>query len=505
MRIVRPGLTLSILASLGCLLLLTWMLFSLFALRTAANDLYTQKGHHARMLVATFISQLPETIPLFPNGLISSATAAATYSEKLAENADFVRLTLLDANDKCIYTVGKEGVDVYAPFAGLPQGGSGNFLTPDGTGVSSVIQVLRNGSVAGRTGLVMSLSAEKGRLDRSQQLFMAYFAIDFILLLGFGSFILSRIVVRPISRLLVATEKITDGHYGHRIRVSGSSELARLAESFNSMSETLLLKDRQVAGQVAALERANLELRQAREETLQSEKMASIGLLAAGMAHEIGTPLASVMGYAELLTGEHPAGSASHDYARRIAQDSVRIDRIVRGLLDYSRSRTTVVEPVDVGPLVLRSIELLSQQGAFKGINITTRFDEMLPPAEVDPHQLQQVLINLMLNSRDAMPEGGQLSIYVKADDSVLSGCTSGSVRIDVMDSGSGIPDEIRGKLFDPFFTTKQPGKGTGLGLAISARIIDGFGGRIMVKSTVGRGSCFSLLLPITSMEGRLP
>jgi signal transduction histidine kinase len=366
-----------------------------------------------------------------------------------------------------------------------------------------VTQIVRNGVVSGRAGLVLSLAAERARLERSRQLFWAYFALDSILLLGIGSFVLTRIVVKPINRLLQATEKITGGHYGSRIRVSGSSELARLAESFNSMSETLMLKDIQVNGQVTALERANADLQQAREETLQSEKMASIGLLAAGMAHEIGTPLASIMGYAELLTGEHPAGSASHDYAARILQDSMRIDRIVRGLLDYSRTRANLLEPVDVKRLVLHSVELLSHQGALKGVEVTTGFDDALPQVKVDPHQLEQVLINLMLNSRDAMPDGGTLRISAHADDAPFPGAGCGAVRIDVMDNGCGIPLDIRGKLFDPFFTTKQPGKGTGLGLAIAARIMEGFGGRISVKSTLGKGSCFSLLLPALEEGGR--
>jgi signal transduction histidine kinase len=263
------------------------------------------------------------------------------------------------------------------------------------------------------------------------------------------------------------------------------------------MSATLLQKEQEVNGHVAALEKANSDLRQAREEAIRTEKMASIGLLAAGMAHEIGTPLASIMGYAELAAGEALDTGTVQDYARRISGDCARIDRIVRGLLDYSRPRAATVEPCDIRRLVASTLEMLSQQGALKEIRLATDYDEELSGVCVNPHQLQQVLINLLINSRDAMPSGGKLAVRVKADSSRrLSGQTVSSLRIDVLDSGSGIPAENLKRIFDPFFTTKAPGKGTGLGLAISARIIEGFGGRIEVQSRKGTGTCFSIWLP---------
>jgi len=503
MRPLRLSLTVSIMAFLSCLLLMAWLLFSLFAFRTAANDLFAQKGEHARMLLATFVSQLPDAIPTYPDGMILSSSPAAIFAQKLAEEASFVRLTLLDANGKVIYTAGRDNSDVYLPFTGSSKVVSGIFVLSDGSGIVCLAPVARNGIATGRAGLALSLSSEKARLERSRQLFLAYFAIDFILLLGFGAFILSRIVVAPVSRLLAATAKITGGQYGQRVRVSGSSELARLAEAFNVMSATLLNKDQQVTAHLAALEEANTKLRQAREEALRSEKMASIGLLAAGMAHEIGTPLASIMGYAELLAGDQAENAATQDFSRRISEECARIDRIVRGLLDYSRPGANVLEATDIRRLVTDSVELLARQGAFKQVKVSSWFEEALPQIVADPHQLQQVLVNLMLNGRDAMPEGGKLNIRVTAGAGLISdGRSRGCVAIEVLDSGSGIAEEHLKRVFDPFFTTKPPGKGTGLGLAISARIIEGFGGRITVKSKPGKGSCFTLLLPVAAEEG---
>jgi two-component system, NtrC family, sensor kinase len=221
--------------------------------------------------------------------------------------------------------------------------------------------------------------------------------------------------------------------------------------------------------------------------------MASIGLLAAGMAHEIGTPLASIMGYAELSAGEQPDNPAIQDYARRISEDCSRIDRIVRGLLDYARPGTPGGESADVRGVVLATLELMAEQGVFKQLNIVVEIDEGLSPAKCDQHQLQQVIINLILNSRDATPAGGTIT--------VRSNVEGAHIRLDVIDSGTGIPDESMKHIFDPFFTTKEPGKGTGLGLAISARIIEGFGGRITAASNVGQGSCFSVWLPLAREE----
>ncbi len=489
----RPSLTVSILAFLGLLLVLTWLLFSLLAFKTAANDLYAQKGEHARTLLKAFVSLLPDSIPTYPEGFIPPDSQASQYIQKLSEESAFSRLTLLDRNGKIIFSAGREGSDLYSPFQGLPKTAEGSYIRPDGSGIVHLITVTRDGKAVGKAGLLLSLAPEKARLNRSRQMLMTYFVLDFILLLGLGSFVLSRIVVNPINRLLTATEKITGGQYGQTLNVSGSAELARLATAFNEMASALRSKDHQVTEQMAALEQANSDLRQAREETLRTEKMASIGLLAAGMAHEIGTPLASIMGYAELSAGEQPDNSAIQDYARRITDDCSRIDRIVRGLLDYSRPRTLNGENADVRDVVLSTLDLMTQQGVFKQLNLRMEIDEGLLPARCDHHQLQQVVINLLLNSRDATPAGGTIMVRARQDGAYI--------RLDVIDSGTGIAEESLKHIFDPFFTTKPPGKGTGLGLAISARIVEGFGGRITAASRIGKGSCFSVLLPLARAE----
>ena len=489
----RPTLTVSILAFLGFLLLLTWLLFSLLAFKTAANDLYSQKGEHARTLLTTYINQLPEQIPIYPDGFMAPDAPSSAYVQKLAEDAAFARLTLLDRNGKLIFSSGRENVEPYLPFKDSAETAGGSFIRPDGSAIAHIMTVKRDGQIVGKAGLLLLLDSEKARLNRTRQMLITYFVLDFILLLWLGSFVLSRIVVNPINKLLAATEKIIGGLYGQRLHVSGSAELVGLADAFNRMSSTLQDKDRQVAEQMMALEQANHELSQAREESIRTEKMASIGLLAAGMGHEMGTPLASIMGYADLIAGEDPHNPAIQDYAHRISTDCARIDRIVRGLLDYSRPRAASGESSDIQKVVAESLELLTQQGAFKQLQVSMLVDPLLPRCAADPYQLQQVLVNLLLNSRDAMLPGGVLEVSASFE--------SGEIRIDVRDNGAGIAEEHLKHIFDPFFTTKPPGKGTGLGLALSARIVESFGGRIAVASRPGVGSCFTVRLPVAEQS----
>ncbi len=461
--------------------------------------MYEQKGEHAKLLLATFVNQLPDDIPYFPNGMLHLDAPSAVFGNRLADGRAIERLTLLDSAGKAVFTAGRDGTDVYMPFL-LPDNiTSEGAIMPGGAYFVRTLPVSRNGVQAGRAGLVVSLADEKVRIQRSRQLFLSYFALDFILLLGIGSYILSRIVVRPVDRLLSATEKITGGYYGNRVVVSGPMELARLAESFNIMSDTLRTKEEEVGSHVRAIEEANRELKQAREEAVRSEKMASVGLLAAGTAHEIGTPLASVIGYAEILASELEHDPSHTDYLVRIMDSCGRIDRIVRGLLEYARPKAPAFEDVDTGKLLLETVELLKHQGQMKKCRVEIASESGLPLVALDPYQLQQVLINLMMNAADAMEEGGMMSIsarYINPDD---------TVQIDIADTGSGILPENISRIFDPFFTTKEPGRGTGLGLAIAARIIEGFGGRITVHSSPGAGSCFTLTLPAgnSSAHGR--
>lgn len=206
------------------------------------------------------------------------------------------------------------------------------------------------------------------------------------------------------------------------------------------------------------------------------------------MAHEIGTPLAAIMGFSGILSEELSGDSEKSDYLRRITDESRRIDRIVRGLLDYARPRGIEAEDVEVAGLLDKVVELLGAQGVLKNLQVSVRVEPGLPAVHADPYQLEQLLINLVMNARDAMPGGGALSL--------TGSKRGGEVAIEVADTGHGIAPEHLHLIFDPFFTTKEPGKGTGLGLAIAARIAESCGGKLTAESELGKGSRFTLTLP---------
>ena len=277
---------------------------------------------------------------------------------------------------------------------------------------------------------------------------------------------------------------------------------------------------------VRSLERTNRELQEAREETLQSEKMASVGLLAAGMAHEVGTPLSAIIGFTGMLRDDLKDDPERADSLRRIEDAANRIDRIVRSLLDYARPSQSERLPVNSAELINEVFDLLQAQGALKDVEVSLQLDEHLPAVVADRHELQQVFINLLLNARDAMQGKGAVTVRASVSEeaalnmrqrnaapasimgrrredfssafhsSLPTGSRATWVVISVSDIGSGIPPEHMAKIFDPFFTTKEPGHGTGLGLSISARIIDSYGGRIVAESAPGAGATFTVLLP---------
>ena len=489
MKPFRFSLIFAILASLACLLGLTWVLLSLISFKTAEKDLLASKSEQGHVLLAAFVNLLP------PPSMNLAGSAAARFAEGLAREGDFAGITVVDSAGRPLYQLGEGGASDQGIAECLKTGVEVQAFSPDRSLVSRYAPIVSNGRVVGACRLSLSLSAEHARLTRSRHIFLAYFFLDFLLLLGFGAFLLSRAVVVPIRRLLAATERIAAGDYAHPVHVPGSAEIALLAESFNDMLETLRSKDEAVATYVRSLEKANEELKSAREETIRTEKMASLGLLAAGMAHEIGTPLAAIMGYAGILHEELGSDAEKADYLRRIEDDCARIDRMVRSLLDYARPAPARNEPVELARLVAASAELLAGQGVFKRVDLVLDLGEDLPPVTADRHQLQQALINLMINARDAMPSGGRLVLRLTRE-SAGSDSARQWLRLEVTDSGEGIAPELLPKVFEPFFTTKQPGKGTGLGLAIVARVIEACGGRIDVTSVEGEGTTFTVLLP---------
>jgi len=330
-----------------------------------------------------------------------------------------------------------------------------------------------------------SLEDIRYRLLLSQRMILLYVLLYGCVLVFIGYYLLQRNVIRPARNLLQATEDVSRGHLETRLPAAGPTEIVRLADAFNHMVAALQESRRETQVHISTLEQTNQELQRTRDELIRSEKLASVGQLAAGLAHELGNPLAALIGYLEILKGR--LQDDDREVVRRSITEAARIDYLVRELLNFSRP--TDIEAQELDPVtVLRSaVSLLEHQGAFVGIKLIDRLPAALDKTRISDHKLQQLFVNLLLNAAQACRAGGQVEL--------VAGQSGETLWLTITDNGCGIKPEQLGKIFDPFFSTKPPGKGTGLGLSICHRIVEEVGGRIEVVSQAGEGSCFKVEL----------
>ncbi len=304
-----------------------------------------------------------------------------------------------------------------------------------------------------------------------------------------GAVALWRSVARPVDRLLSSAERLAAGSPGELplLGEPGGLALERAAVAFERVAAALEAERARLAGKVEELTAANRALAEARESLLRSEKLATMGRLAAGVAHEVGNPLGAVAGYVELARARIAAGrpDEADELLGRAAGEAQRIDRTVRDLLDFARPSAPALVAVDLAGALEGSLRLARMQARFRDVAVTVDLPAEVPRVVADEGALAQVVLNLLLNAGDAMGGSGALSIAARAE--------AGRVLVRFADHGPGIAPEDLPRIFDPFFTTKDPGKGTGLGLAICHRIMESFGGEIAAESAAGGGASFTL------------
>lgn len=293
-----------------------------------------------------------------------------------------------------------------------------------------------------------------------------------------------RMVGRPLEQLIVKVNRIADGRLDQPVQIRTKDELSSLGRAINKMCERL-------AKQRAELESETAARVQAVEQLRHADRLRSVGRIAAGLAHEIGTPLNVIAGRAELIETGGMNGDAVKESAREIRAQAERITKIISGVLEFSGSRPADRRQVDVRDVVLDTLNLMEPLVRKSDATLTMQLPEQPVMAEIDSSQLQQVLTNLIDNASQSGPAPEvHVSLASEINDQ------NGWFLLSVQDNGAGIaPDEIE-HVFDPFYTTKDVGKGTGLGLAISHGIVEDHGGRIDVSSQPGQGSCFTLRIP---------
>ncbi|BDG04294.1 sensor histidine kinase [Anaeromyxobacter oryzae] len=310
---------------------------------------------------------------------------------------------------------------------------------------------------------------------------------------GVTAAILARSFGAPLRRLLAAARRIGEAAELPPLGLpgeEGAAGLSRAALAFERTAAALVAERARVAAQVVELERANLDLAVAREELVRSERLAAVGRLAAGVAHEVGNPLGAIGGFAEIARARLEAGAPAADVADllvRIGAETRRIDAIVRDLLDFARPAPPALVPVSVGAALDGALRLAEVQPRFRSVEVSVALPPDLPPVRADPRRLAQVLLNVLLNAGDAMGGAGEVRVTARRDGT--------AVEIAVADRGPGIAPADLQRIFDPFFTTKPPGQGTGLGLAVCHGILEALGGSITAEAGDG-GAVFRIRLP---------
>lgn len=361
----------------------------------------------------------------------------------------------------------------------------------------------------------LSLARADADLAESSRLMLTYtlLAVLAISLLT-GGFVW-RVVHGPLKRLRRGTEALSRGQLGYQIPAGSRDELGELAASFNTMSRGLDEAHREIQEWTRTLEsrvaQKSAELRRIHEQMLQTEKMASIGKLAAVVAHEINNPLAGILTYAKLLRkwmARLPQPQTPQEHARAeeirgslelIESESRRCGEIVRNLLMFARAAPMNLEYAQLNQVADRCLRLVAHQLELANVQLEKDLHPDLPPVYCDASQVEQVLLALVMNAIEAMPHGGVLAVRTSMD------AAAGTVSLLVRDDGIGIPADHFPKLFEPFFTTKEGSHGSGLGLAVAKGIVERHGGHIEVTSEVGRGTTFVVTLPMQAAPAISP
>ncbi len=346
--------------------------------------------------------------------------------------------------------------------------------------------------------------------------FIIIFGIaDSIIIIGLGVYFLSAIVMRPIRRLEVTATKIAEGDLALRAVVENDDEIGRLAGRFNTMADRL-------GAEIKRLERLNVELHDTQAELLRAGALAAVGSLAAGLAHEIGNPLGAVSGYVDILGKGITDKDEEAEVIERAGKELVRMDRILREFLDIARPTKDELVQIDINSLIEETVVMFGHHSRGRGVTVSLELNKDLLPVIIDEGRLRQIFTNLLLNAADSMNGSGEVTVEsrlvtaqnglhryrvdlgveqrVRKGDANKQSAQSRkkieAVAVTFTDKGCGIKAEDTDRVFDPFFTTKAPGSGTGLGLFVSASMIKAFGGSIEVKSELGKGSSFTVIIP---------
>jgi signal transduction histidine kinase len=368
------------------------------------------------------------------------------------------------------------------------------------------VPVIKDGNVVASIGLVKNLGEIYSILRRTQHLLLIYIIVNTIILTIVGLYRLSRITVRPLKRLVTRAEDYREDDEMFFLYEKGDNEFAKLSKSLNRLLKRISMDKEKLQATVRSLEKTNLELKAAQKEVIKAEKLASVGRLSSGIAHEIGNPIGIIVGYLDMLKQKDLSSEQKSEFIDRAGNEIEKINGIIRQLLSYAKPSDEGLKPISVHEIINDIEHVVSVQPMMSDIHLKLQLAADNDIVNADPDQLRQVFLNLTINAADAI----QATTHRQSGEVIISSEITRvesenrkdpyeMLKITYTDNGIGIPEKSLGNIFDPFYTTKEPGKGTGLGLSVSFMIIEEMGGRIEAASKEGQGTTMSIFMPLSN------
>lgn len=321
---------------------------------------------------------------------------------------------------------------------------------------------------------------EEKFVDLKNRTLLIFFAITLsgMIVAFIVSYVLANNLLKPINHLVFASKQLAQGDLTHKVKIESKDEIGELAKTFNFMVESLKERDEKLK-------------KHAQERIMESERLAIIGQLAAGVAHELNNPLGGILVYSHLLLENLTENDPQRENLEKIVHQASRCKEIVKGLLDFSRQSEPRMDKTNINTLVNRTLSLIENQAVFQNIEIHKNLSSSLPEVMIDAGQIQQVMINMLFNAAEAIQNSGSITIETGMQKDGTH------MFIKVADTGCGIAEEDLKHLFEPFFTTKEAGEGIGLGLSICYGIIERHKGKIKVQTEKEKGTTFTVILPV--------
>lgn len=505
----------NIVVSIAVLLLIGMLLIDFVLVRTTQQSMIQEKiskGYLVASLLEDIVATNFSNDPLFLVKRLKPRLA-----DILSEN-DFMNISLMGSGRRIVYSADKGSVnrrELENLMRETLSSGERRVRLFDTTwGVfwyqrkTLIIAVpLTSGTTPmASIGVLMDLEPIYAGQRHAQRFVLFYLAINTLILVTVGFFRLSKIYLDPINRLVRMADDYQEADGVFFPVRKQDNELGKLSKALNMMLRRISEDKKKLRTTVDSLEKSNLELKKAQAEMIRAEKLASIGRLSSGIAHEIGNPIGIVTGYLDLLKQENIPLEEKTEFVERIENEIRRMDTVIRQLLDLSRPSVTSAEIISVHEIIRDMTHVLGVQPLTSNLHIDLKLNAAADCIEADSNLLRQVFLNLAINAADAIQavgDGpvGRLTIQTQIEDGGIPAGNQRTPRLKIMfiDNGPGIPSEYLGNIFDPFFTTKDPGKGTGLGLSVCFMIVESLGGTISAESQPGGGANMSIWLPLAT------